>query len=73
MVRIKVPEATKVTDDIIADGEALSTFTVQYTPQQFVYYNAFAVSHTKNFFTSSYRNRYEQNIRLVGVEVTPAK
>ncbi len=73
MVRLNVPEATKVTDNIIADGEALSTFTVQYTPKQFVYYNAFAVSHTKTFTTSSNRNRYERNIRLVGVEVTPVE
>lgn len=73
MVRLNVPDATAVTDAIIAEGDKVNTYTVQYTPTQFVYYNAFAISHIKIFASTTNRNKYEQNIRLVGVEVTPAE
>lgn len=73
MVRLNVPDATAVTDAIIAEGDKVNTYTIQYTPKQFVYYNAFAISHIKNFLTSANRNKYEQHIRLVGVEVAPAE
>ena len=53
--------------------DKVNTYTVQYTPTQFVYYNAFAISHIKIFASTTNRNKYEQNIRLVGVEVTPAE
>lgn len=71
MVRLNVP-GEETTAEFIAEGDKLSTITVQYTPQQFVYYNAFAVRHTKPL-SLIIRKKYEQNIRLVGVEVTPAE
>lgn len=73
MVRLNVPDATKVIDEIIAEGDKVNTYTVQYTPTQLVYYNAFAISHIKHFVTAANRNKYEQHIRLVGVEVAPAE
>lgn len=71
MVRLNVP-GEETTAEFIAEGDKLSTITVQYTPQQFVYYNAFAVRNTKPL-SLIIRKKYERNIRLVGVEVTPAE
>lgn len=71
-IRLNVPGAS-TSDNIIAEGDKLSTFTVQYTPKKFVYYNAFAISHTKYFLTTINRNSFEQHIRLVGIEVAAAE
>lgn len=55
-----------------ASSSEVTTFTVQYTPETFAYSHGFMIQNAKSFVTSSNRNKYEQNIRLIGVEVTPA-
>lgn len=50
----------------------VTTYTVEYTPTTFAYNHAFMIQNSKTM-TSSNRNKYGQNIRLIGVEITPAE
>ncbi|MDO4171208.1 MAG: hypothetical protein Q4E63_02470 [Prevotellaceae bacterium] len=57
----------------VAPSDAVSTFTVRYTPQTLVYSHAFKIMHTVNSFTTSARRKQSQYIRLIGVDVKPAE
>lgn len=57
----------------VAPSDAISTFTVRYTPQTLVYSHAFKIMHNVNSFTPSVRRRQSQYIRLIGVDVKPAE
>lgn len=74
---LKNPAVTEGTEKekrtFMASSSEVSTFTVQYTPKTFAYSHAFMVQNGFRSFLSATKAKYEQNIRLIGVEVSPAE
>ena len=74
---LKNPAVTEGTEKekrtFVASSSEVSTFTVQYTPKTFAYSHAFMVQNGFNAFLTATKAKYEQNIRLIGVEVSPAE
>lgn len=57
----------------VAPSDAVTTFTGKYTPKALVYSHAFEIFHTVSSFLASTKRKQSQNIRLIGVEVSPAQ
>ena len=53
--------------------DKVTSYTFEYIPERLVFNHAFKVRNRLNSMLSSYRKKYGQNIRLIGVEVVPAE
>lgn len=54
-------------------ADKVTSYTFEYTPERLVFNHAFKVMNQFNTMLSSYKKKYGQNIRLIGVEVVPAE
>ena len=54
-------------------ADKVTSYTFEYTPERLVFNHAFKVMNQFNAMLTSYKKKYGQNIRLIGVEVVPAE
>lgn len=54
-------------------ADKVTSYTFEYIPERLVFNHAFKVMNQFNAMLSSYKKKYGQNIRLIGVEVAPAE
>ncbi len=54
-------------------ADKVTSYTFEYVPERLVFNHAFKVMNQFNAMLSSYKKKYGQNIRLIGVEVAPAE
>jgi len=57
----------------IGYADKVTSYTFEYTPERLVFNHAFKVMNQFNVMLTSYKKKYGQNIRLIGVEVVPAE